>query len=276
MSRTPGWINNIFENPEACLVEKANAINQAIASHRVSKVLLARWVVFHTFIEVVKDFNGGHLDDASTVMDTRRAWLLFQILPLGTSRDPFSQFIRDCLTHVDYGLLQSLCESWDPVRVLGPAFNPTTDVFSYVLDQAQVAGARYLGAFSDANGAVERPVLRPIIQHLTYPPNDLIKVIVSGTGFSFDLFKTVLASGVSKVESEWRVVHETGDFSDQGVQWGYVSRYLPLKFLLSPSGCHLQIRIHNWLRGRYVVNKTGAIAHVFRIGIGLLSVTWSN
>ena len=274
MWRTPGWMCDIFENPE--LVGAANGRNQAIASYRVSKVLLARWVIFNTFIEVVKDFHGGHLDHAGTVNDTRHAWLLFQILPLGTYRDPFSQFTRQCLEHVDYGVLESLRESWDPVRVLGPAFNPSTDVFSYVLDKAQVAGSRYLGAFSDANGAVERPVLPPIIRHLTYPPDHLIKVIVSGTEFSFDLFKTVLASGVSKVESEWRVVHETGDFSDQGVQWGYISRYLPPKFLLSPSGRHLQTRIHKWLRGRYVVNKPGAIAHVFRIGMGLLSVTWSN
>ena len=276
MSRTPGWSGNIFEDPDTSLVGAANERNQTIAFHRVSKVLLARWVIFNTFIEVVNAFNQGHLKETLTVNDTRHAWLLFQILPLGTPTDPFSQLIRECLTNVDYGVFESLRDSWDPARVLGPAFNPTTDHFFYVLDEAQVAGNRYLGAFSDANGVVKRPVLRPIIRHLTHPPNRLIKVIVSGTGFSLDVFKTVLASGVSKVESKWHVVHETGDFSDQGVQWAYLSRYLPPKFLLSPSGRHLRTRIHDWLRGRYVVNKTGAIAHIFHIGIGLLSVTWSN
>ena len=46
------------------------------------------------------------------------------------------------------------------------------------------------------NGAVKRPVLRTINQHLS---KCLIKVIVSGTGFSLDVFKTVLALGAGKV-----------------------------------------------------------------------------
>ena len=117
--------------------------------------------------------------------------------------------------------------------MLGPAFNPTTDFFFYVLDEAQVAGNRYLGAFSDANGVVKQPVLRPIIRHLTHPPNRLIKVIVSGTGFSLDVFNTVLASGVSKVESKWHVPKESEKFN--------LPSQAPPSLVFSPHHCSYSI-----------------------------------
>jgi hypothetical protein len=160
--------------------------------------------------------------------------------------------------------------------VLGSAFQPITDSFCYVLDEAQVAGNQYMGAFADADGEIRQPVLRPIIRYLTSPSNDGIKVIVSGTGFSLNLFKTTRTSGVAKGSSQWRVVHNTGDFSDRDVQSKYVFRYLPRSFLISTSGAHLQTRIYDWLRGRYVVNRAQAIAYVFGLGIGLLSVTWRS
>ena len=230
----------------------ANTFNENIAFNRIAKVLIARWIVFRTFIQVSEDLNAGALHD-SIKLD----WLLFQILPPLDLEgiDPFSALINSCLVGVTQEQLDSLKVRLEVgLEVLGPAFNPAVDRFFYVFDEAQVAGKQYMGAFSDVAGEVKRPVLRPIIRHLTVPPDSPFRVIVSGTGFSLELFKTVLGSGVGKDSSMWDVVHKTGDFTDQDTQSIYLSRYLPPSFLVSEeSGNILKSRIYEWLRGRYVV-----------------------
>ena len=58
--------------------------------------------------------------------------------------------------------------------------------FIYVLDEAQVAGDSvkgHMGAFADANGAIRRSVLRPIVCAWTAPTGRDVNIIVSGTGF---------------------------------------------------------------------------------------------
>jgi hypothetical protein len=271
MSKSYGWNDYIFENPDPVQVQIAHTRNETIVANRVSKVLLARWVVFDAFVQVAKDLNGGVVDSR-----VRRDWLFFQILPLVRldNMDPFSALIRTCLTAVDSEVLDSLRASLNPQRVLGSAFNSTTSFF-YVLDEAQVAGKQYMGAFADQVGNAQRPVLSPIIRHLA-TSDRLVNLIVSGTGFSLKLFQTVLASGISKGPAAWQVAHVTGDFSKKDVQLAYVSCYLPPSFLLSTSGTHLKTRMYEWLRGRYVVNETKAVVHVFGLGIGLLLVTWKN
>jgi hypothetical protein len=231
-------------------VINANTSNEHIAFNRIAKVLLARWIVFRTFVQVSRDLNAGALHD-SIKLD----WLLFQIFPLSDvdGIDPFSALIDSCLVGVTSDDLVSLKVGLAPQGVLGSAFDPAVDKFFYVLDEAQAAGYQYMGAFSDVDGKVERPVLRPIIRHLASSSSPLIKIIASGTGFSLHLFKTVLTSGVGKDSSTWDVVHETGDFTDQDTQSAYLSRYLPPSFLVSASGNALKSRMYEWLRGRYVV-----------------------
>jgi hypothetical protein len=135
-------------------------------------------------------------------------------------------------------------------NVLGPDFHPDRDRLFYVLDEAQVTGQTYMGYFSDAAGLTPRPVLWPIIRMMTEKSDTA--VIVSGTGFSLDHFKTGVASGFAKdsVRAEWPVQHATGDFIEQDVQLHYISRYLPSSFLKSPSGMSLIGRAFKFLRGR--------------------------
>jgi hypothetical protein len=248
MSKTSGWISNIFVGRQQDDISNANTVNEEIADKRISKVILARWTVFRLFIEVAKELNGGALAD-----NIRTHWLLFQILPQVrvSGMDPFLALIDSCLVGVTLDQLRSLRFGLAPTNILGSAFAPL-DTFFYVLDEAQVAGKQYMGAFADANGKVSRPVLRPIIRHLvTTDPS--IKIIISGTGFSLELFKTVVTSGVGKDSATWNTVHDTGDFSEQAKQLAYISRYVPSSFLISPSGEILKVRTYEWLRGRYVV-----------------------
>ena len=128
----------------------------------------------------------------------------------------------------DGRVLRILQDSYSPSVVLGSAFNPT-DAFLYVLDEAQVAGQRYMGAFADEGGTIPRPVLRPIIKCFSTPT--FAKVIVSGTGFTLGLCKSSLASGVGKDSEDWAVVRSTGDFYTWEIQLDYISRHLPPSFL---------------------------------------------
>jgi hypothetical protein len=146
--------------------------------------------------------------------------------------------------------LDSLRIGLTPTAILGPAFDPPLNHFFYVLDEAQVAGREYMGSFADANGEISQPVLPSLIRSLVSP---LVKTIVAGTGFSLEMFRTVVTSGMGKETAEWDNVYSTGDFSDQDVQLAYISRYLPPSFLISPSGEILKARMYEWLRGRYVV-----------------------
>ena len=267
MSISSGWIDNLFPHGHQ---PTPAASNERIAENWISKALLARWAVFDTFIKVTKSIKGEVLDD-----NDRRDWLIFQTLPMVQHRDmdTFSALIYQCLHGVSTEVLRILQNSYSPSVVLGSAFNPT-DSFLYVLDEAQVAGQQYMGAFADEGGTIPRPVLRPIIKCFSTPT--FAKVIVSGTGFPLGLCKYSLPSGVGKDNEDWDVVRPTGDFYLRETQLDYISRHLPPSFLCSSSGIHLKTRMYDWLRGRYVGNKTRAIAHVFCSGTGLLPASWRN
>jgi hypothetical protein len=242
-----GWNDDIFEDPNANSIEKGNIKNEKIAFNRVLKVMLARWIVFRTFVEVATAENAGKLPD-----NIKYDWLLFQIRPLVIikDKDPFTAFMNAALVGAPTEVLQDFLTALSPTKVLGSAYDATRDSFFYVLDEAQVAGKRYTGAFSDGSATTRWPVLRPIIRAWASSPIQSMKFIVSGTGFPLSLFKTVLTSGLGKDSPAWDVVHTTGDFMNRRDQESYITRYLPAAFLSSPSGCNLVKRMHDWLRGR--------------------------
>jgi len=242
MPSSSGWSDDAFTDQNSGGVPSPKSRNRAIASEELSKVILARWVVFEAFIQVAKALEGGVLRD-----NLQRDWLLFQVLP-SNETDAFSALIEQVLRHVQYKVLDSLCSQFSPLSMLGPSF-------FYVIDEAQVAGELYMGAFADQAGTAKRPVLHPIIQQMMESAHTGTVVIISGTGFSLEYYKTAMTSGVGKGSSSFDVVYTTGDFSEPATQSFYISRYLPLSFLASDSGSHLKTRVYNWLRGRYVAIK---------------------
>ena len=244
MSSCSDWIPNVLEFPTPTVAIDSN---EAIASNLLTRVLVARWLVFQTFITAAREQHDGSVPD-----NLKYAWLLFQILPslLIGDEHVLVAFTARALQGATTDLLTNLLASLGPTNVLGSAFNANCDRFYYVLDDAQAAGRRHMGSFVDTTGQTARPVLRPIIR--TWNSTIVqwrITFIVSGTGFSLELFTDVLGSGVAK-ESAWQVVHEVGNFIEQPVQERYISRYLPAAFLESPSGALLRNRMHDWLRGR--------------------------
>jgi hypothetical protein len=250
MARSLEWTADAFENPMK--IKNTISANETIAFKWVHEVLLMRWIIFRTFVEVAKEQNAGKLPP-----DIKHDWLLFQILPvfLVSDRHPFLAFMNSCLFGMSLEDLENQLSNFSPKGILGSAFNSECDKFFYVLDEAQVAGNTHMGAFADADGLTPRPVLRPIIRAWNTASLESIRFIVSGTGFSLNLFPTVfqmvLTSGVGKATGSalWQEVHQTGDFINRGVQESYVSRYLPPTFLSSPSGTALVSRLFEWLRG---------------------------
>ena len=250
MWTTQGWVTNIFKDRAQKDIAVADAENEKIVFNQIYKVLLARWMVFRTFIEVAKKQNGDLLPN-----NIKHDWLIFQLLPVieVDGKDPFLAFINSCLVGASLETLVKFLDTTGPAVVLGSAFE-RRDSFFYILDEAQVAGERYIGAFADASATARRPVLRPIVRAWSsISTGRSIKFIVSGTGFSLDIFQTVLASGIGKVPEKWDVFHCTGDFMNPGTQSSYISRYLPPSFLLSESGTVLVSRMYEWLRGRRVM-----------------------
>jgi hypothetical protein len=154
----------------------------------------------------------------------------------------------DCLNGATTETLNNLLDPIGSAIVLGPESANST--FFYVLDEGQVVGKQHMGALADSDCRHKRPVLLPIIKAFANSRHPTVKIIVSGTAFSLDLFKTVLTSGIGKVPDKWDVVCGTGDFMNRSKQERYITRYLPPSFLGGPSGIALVTRMFEWLRGR--------------------------
>ena len=96
MPRNSGWTDNIFTNLDFKGVRSVHperqASNAAIATNRISKVILARCVVFQTFIKVAKEF----VQEGKFQVKIQQDWLLFKFLLLVPidGVDPFSAFIK--------------------------------------------------------------------------------------------------------------------------------------------------------------------------------------
>jgi len=248
---SPGWVNNIFEIKGAAKFKSARAHNEMIATRTLSKVFLACWIVLKTFIDVVKQDNQGTLP-SSILHD----WLLFQLHPADipdteerpTLFDPFTRIVVKLSGASQATLTDLVAHYSDQVLAIIKVKS-----FFCVIDEAQVAGEEYKGAFSSSDGKTERPVLRPLVGY--FKKHQVTRLIVSGTGFSLSLFTEVMNSNISKATKPPFVDHFTGNFFEQEAQLSYVARYLPHTYLDSESGKHLKTRIRRWLRGRCVATK---------------------
>ena len=254
MSKRTGWIQNAFQDRDPNVVRDAAQRNASIASDHVERVLLVRWIVFRTFIQIAKEKDGGTLPES-----IKHDWLLFQILPLVRigAVDLFVVLFTT-LRKLDFAEVSLLLTNSADPAFLASSFDAARDKFGYVLDEGQAIGDTYAMAFANEEASIPQPVLRPIIRTMTKDESLRVKVIVSGTGFSFDIFKSVTTSQVGKPDDKWTVVHQTGDFSNREAQKDYVSHLLPPSFLASEPGIALLPRLYSWLRGRWVFSSSNS------------------
>jgi len=149
----------------------------------LSKVFLARWIVLQTFIDVVSDDNQGKLPSS-----IRHDWLLFQLHPADIPIIKGPSTLHDPFTHIFWQLSGASQETLS--TLVGLYSSQVLAIikakpFFCVVDEAQVAGEVYMGAFSSSDGKTPRPVLRPLVGY--FKMHQSIRLIVSGTGFSLSL-----------------------------------------------------------------------------------------
>jgi hypothetical protein len=104
-------------------------------------VLLTRWIVFRTFIEVAKEQNGGALPQ-----DIKHDWLIFQILPvvLINGLHPFLAFLNFCLLDMSKDDIWGLLSSFKPETILGSAYNAESDhSFTYSMKLRSLANSTW-------------------------------------------------------------------------------------------------------------------------------------
>lgn len=101
LPRTRGWMRHI---PQDYSARATCDYNESIAGFRFSKVVLARSIVFNTFIKVARDQNGGALPQ-----DIKIKWLLFQIFPSHfCDQDPFMEVVNQCLLDLERDTFNTL------------------------------------------------------------------------------------------------------------------------------------------------------------------------
>jgi hypothetical protein len=142
-----GWKTDVpLKNQEAL-----NS-NNRIAQESLFKVLLARWIVFCTFVEEAKTQNAGVLPDS-----IKHDWLLFQIHSSVASpaRHPFITCISTCLDSFSFHEVKRMLASFDPKSVLGDSFGEQTSFTKFWMKlRLQVAPIQMLSLARTAKNIV--------------------------------------------------------------------------------------------------------------------------
>lgn len=211
--------------------------NVQIVERVFGAVLLARLLVFKSFLEAASSYNS--LDDA----EKKKIWLQSQLGNYPCGEDIRYHTILDEVrgfnaTLVDSAVTQTLSDISDyRLTDSGP--------FYIVLDEANHASHKHERAFRE-NGKYY-PVLKAIVRawqkRLSGHP---FVLIVSGTEIPSDLFCDPEEWG------GWVWSSNTGAFDVRERYWQYVQRYLPPALRRTSEGERLIERMWNWLRGRRV------------------------
>ncbi|KAF8352173.1 hypothetical protein F5887DRAFT_16705 [Amanita rubescens] len=235
------WVSDLRDLSPGQRAVQGN-INSQIASRVFHRVLAARIVVFKFFLQVAIQVDGGLQEKH------KRIWLLFQLFdildPHGGSFHPFLRIIdklhgaSDAALNTLIGDFNSIIDEYIPKSrfILG-------------LDEAQRATRLYpYSGISSTNPKVFRSIIRDMVKVFTKVS---IKLVVSGTGLSLADLEEGMASGVSKPAEGVEVFHELGMFDTWPKLKSFVERYVPLSILESHSGYGLQVRMQEYLLGRY-------------------------
>jgi hypothetical protein len=224
--------------------------NSRVVESVLWKVLYMRFYIFYRFIKIARDMQYP-LDNA-----LKHRWLLFQLAPpdIHAAEDAFNSGVI-CLAGTTDEDIVIGTQNHRPKRTI-QLFYPDSDPekLFFVLDEAQIVSeaSETRGAiFCDKTGKNDRPLLRPILRFFEKSQFLSIQFILSGTGFSWQVFQRVANSGVAKIPPDtWEFYHGSGGFYDQTAQEAYIRQYIPDFFLDTPSGKRLLERSYLWLRGR--------------------------
>ncbi|KAJ6536553.1 hypothetical protein DFH09DRAFT_1178826 [Mycena vulgaris] len=224
-----GWAAGFRPRPDSAdTIEK----NAGMVSRVFSAVLLARLLLFQQFLEMASA-------DGLTE-EHKRQWLLMQLCPsLFPDRrfaPPFEK-LSDIMTNEDNPYTRE--DISDALRKIRKLLGEDAHLF-LVLDEAQAAAKKFLGAFADG-----KPLLTEIMRVWGSHTAEDHTFIFAGT----DIPKTVLE--LNEEDSGYVWCSGTGRFDTAEAQVRYVSSFLPAAFSTSPSGSLLLSRMSTWLLGRH-------------------------
>jgi hypothetical protein len=232
--------------------------NEKLAERVFKRVFLARVLIFHLFVEAMKENISS--DSGLTECDFRRGWLLLQLQPSVFIKisDPFRDLSRklsgyldaeldylaeEVLRHIQDTLSSCITSTSSPGRI--PLY--------CIIDEAQFAAKEDTDAFR-SKSMERRPILRPLIQTFTTLTDGLdVFFILAGTGLSKSDVENTMTSGTMKLSS-YRVCYDTGAFEGWEGENGmstWVKMFVPDWILEEPEMKRLQERMGFWLRGRF-------------------------
>ncbi|KAF8223312.1 hypothetical protein L208DRAFT_1426082 [Tricholoma matsutake] len=233
------WTSDLSSLPSGQRVRQ-NDLNSLIASKHLRKVLAARVVIFQLFLRLAIVVD-GKLQEKH-----KRIWLLFQLsdqLPRGGILHPFVHIIKKCLRRASNEALVTLIERLTGIREK----YLSQSHFSVMLDEAQWATRLYPRSFiSSTSDRVYQSIVREIVKVIT---RSRMTLVVSGTDLSLAELEEAMASGVSKPAVI--LAHRLGMFDTWPKLKPFLERYIPASILETPSGYRLQMRIREYLLGRY-------------------------
>ncbi|KAJ6486257.1 hypothetical protein C8R47DRAFT_1129696 [Mycena vitilis] len=261
---SPGFTDPLPTNNFSAALQK----NRTIARNCITQVLLARFIVFHAFINAIIT-SGRKITE-----DDKLRWLYVQLDPvLLLGRDVFHLVARALN---DQKFSGPMCEQWiqqfqtDLPALINSHFaereplqhgtkapqslqpEAAQHMFHIVLDEAQFAATLLDSAFRSASGTHWRSVLREVIVALFRAMANGTAFTIGGTGIDKNLIEELMDSVVAK-SSDIDRVSDTGSFDPTNAvyQKTYIRRYLPVSIQQTAIGRRLMQRIINWLAGRF-------------------------
>ncbi|KAF9068499.1 hypothetical protein BDP27DRAFT_1266285 [Rhodocollybia butyracea] len=209
--------------------------NRGIARRQFGQILLARLLVFKTFVDIMAK---GEIEE---IHKTR--WFLAQLQPLvfGGNLGRLTSDLS-CPPVSDSLLADCISQCLDDIAAVFSR-NSQDPHFFVVLDEANVMAESLVDAFRDAHGP--HPVLKEALEtwdfHLRNKP---FTIIAAGTNIPRMYFR-------EEEWNQWQWISSTGSFSNIEDQRRYILKFLPQGLVDSPSGQHLLHRMWVWLRGRH-------------------------
>ncbi|KAG6848456.1 hypothetical protein H0H93_016805, partial [Arthromyces matolae] len=214
------------------------AKNREIAETRFSAILLAYLTIFKEFLEIAR------LQNAESIDEQKRRWLLCQIKPPESSLNPFDEIVK-ALEFSPAGPVSERLN--DVLAALKPLLPDSVkkDGFYIVIDEANAAIADMWTTTDAEVGA--HSALRELIdlfkRKLSLLGGDFITFVVTGTKIPAEYFS-------SPEWSTWKWSSDTGCFDTPEMQRKYIDSFFPLGFEAKPGSDDIYRRMWNWSLSR--------------------------
>ncbi|KAJ7581613.1 hypothetical protein C8J56DRAFT_248925 [Mycena floridula] len=235
----------LLPDPSSLAFHTLRARNREVAAFVFSQVLLARLLVFRTFLQAIRNL------EAPLSNVHKRQWLILQLRPLIISgRDQCDIFheVLSCLARSPLNpaiIAKTNSDISEALHAISDLLGPSAPDFFITLDEANVVTTQCRNGFHDENGTygIMREILQCWKSHFaaaSFP----VTFVAAGTEIRKADF----------IGPEWSSYHwssNTGAFDNKILHHDYLAPFLPRPLAESASGQLLLQRNWDWLHGRH-------------------------